>query len=210
MDIPQGIAASIIAQLARSIWAALNSIRKIWKTRRSQVAQLTCNARIAKRSSSVVHAWSPMRKHIWSTNVKSDAKRKATCLVCTTCYAKGCTARDPALYACRICSEELGSTKFNGVSLKHFKYNAQRQLACKTCEETEAGRLKGLQKELRKSKAFCNCSCQMHTERCHLSPRFCGERRWFGSDGFITPDDRKFLDQLNPRPVWWSKAWCKK
>ena len=148
-------------------------------------------------------------KKCWSAAEMKDHKRRHTSLVCAACRTKGCTAKDLAVYACRTCGEVFGASKFNAKAVNNFKYNERRQPACKTCEEAEAGRLKRLQNELRKSKVFCNCSCHMHTERCRLSPRYFGERRWPGSDGFITADDRKFLDQLKPKPVWWSKAWCK-
>ena len=50
-------------------------------------------------------------------------------------------------------------------------------------------------------------SCPFHKARCPLTLCIFGERRWPGSDGFITVDDKNFLDSLTPKPVWWLRAW---
>ena len=71
-------------------------------------------------------------------------------------------------------------------------------------------RLKGSEMLVTKSKRFCKCHCPIHKDKCPLTPCIFGEKRWPGSDGYITEAEKKFLDSLNPRPTWWTKAWGKR
>ncbi len=69
-------------------------------------------------------------------------------------------------------------------------------MACKQCTIKNEERVRTLRKRLQSSKWRCTCGCPIHKERCKLTPVYFGERRWPGSDGFITADDRKFLDDF--------------
>ena len=147
----------------------------------------------------------------WSKKTKKEIWmfRKPVRL-CTTCRTKGCTPTNPALYACRSCGVELGAAYCKKNALKQFKFHIRIRHKCITYEKAVDERLKDLQKEFRWSKVFGTYYCQMHTDRCHLSPRYFEERRWPDCYGLITTDDRIFHAKLKPIPAWWFKARCKK
>ena len=90
--------------------------------------------------------------------------------------------------------------------LKHFEHHHKPKLVCKECTQNEAKLVKELHMKLRKSKRQCNCFLPLHKERCPLAPCYHGERRWPGSDGYISINDRDFLNSLKPPPDWWKKA----
>ena len=96
---------------------------------------------------------------------------------------------------------------FDNDQLKHYKYHGRQKLQCKQCVASEEERMRQLRKQLQQSKRKCNCHSRIHQAKCPLTPVIFGEKRWPGSDGAITADDRKFLDGLQPSPTWWSKAW---
>ena len=73
-----------------------------------------------------------------------------------------------------------------------------------------AERINTLKQNLEKSTRKCNlkiCGCPIHRSKCPLSPVCFNEKRWPGSDGFISSEDRHFLDSLRPAPQWWNRAW---
>ena len=92
-------------------------------------------------------------------------------------------------------------------SLQNFKSHGRPTLTCSNCVTAQKTRVKSLQSKLRRSKRRCKCFCLFHKALCPLTPCIYGERRWPGSDGFISLDDKIFLDSLNPKPLWWLKAW---
>ena len=53
----------------------------------------------------------------------------------------------------------------------------------------------------------CACKRMLHKDKCPPSLCYFGEKRWPRGDGAISKEDRKFLDNLNPRPVWWATAY---
>ena len=124
--------------------------------------------------------------------------------------AKGRTPKDVSLYTCQTCKETFGMKYFDVKALNNFKYNERSKLQCLTCAAADKNKMQDLQTALKKSKRFCKCFCPMHKERCPLSPCYAGAKRWPGSDGFISAAERAFLDELNPRPKWWSTAWGRK
>ena len=132
---------------------------------------------------------------------------KGTKLVCRDCRTQGFRPTDLQTYTCQTCKGEFGAVKFNTQLLKHYKYNDNKKLKCMQCIAGEKDRERRLQKQLRQSKRRCISHCRIHQAKCPLTPIVFGEKRWPGSDGAITADDRNFLDQLNPCPAWWSKAW---
>ena len=91
--------------------------------------------------------------------------------------------------------------------LRHFEHDHQPKLVCKECTSRETNQLKELQMKLKMSQRRCNCHRPLHDPRCPLAPCYHGERRWPGSDGYITIQERNFLDNLNPNPPWWRAAW---
>ena len=152
--------------------------------------------------------WSQSERHNHSTSQRTK-------LICKACRAQGFHPRDLKTYACQTCAREFGASKFNQNQLHHFKYHQRKKLRCLQCDAAAEERVRQLREQLRKSKRTCTryCrkhqegNCSMHHPKCPLTPVIFGERRWPGSDGAISADDRKFLDELNPPPAWWSKAW---
>ena len=142
----------------------------------------------------------------WSAQELRNEKNQGSKLVCKTCRGKGCTADDPALHTCQLCRKELGSKRFQAEHLKDFKYHGYKKLWCASCMAAASNREKDLKAAFKRSTWFCKCGCMLHTERCPLSPRFYGERRWPGGDNCISKDDKDFLNKLNPRPTWWANA----
>ena len=96
---------------------------------------------------------------------------------------------------------------FDKHHLENYKYHRRKKLQCKQCVAGEEERARQLRRQLQQSKRKCNCHSRIHQAKCPLTPVIFGEKRWPGSDGAITADDRKFLDGLQPSPTWWSKAW---
>ena len=152
----------------------------------------------------------PYPKTYWPPKERYNNQQTDAHLVCKECRDRGCTATDVTLYECQVCKEKLGMKRFGVDALKHFKYHGRTKLQCNTCVAAVARRVQELQAELRKSKRICRCFCLLHKERCPLSPSYAGEKRWPGSDGFISAADRQFLDGLRPWPKWWSKGWGRK
>ena len=149
------------------------------------------------------------QKSSWGTQALKDSQRRGSALVCKDCRGKGCTADDIRLYPCTRCAREFGTTRFDKQVLKDLRDHGRSMLTCKECSTARAAREKALHAQLRKSKRVCKCFCLYHKDACPLSPCVYGEKRWPGSDGHITADDRAFLDNLRPRPAWWLKAWGK-
>ena len=146
------------------------------------------------------------------TNHSSSQQTK---LVCQACRAQGFHPGDLKTYTCQTCAREFGAKKINQNQLHHFKYHQRKKLRCMQCVDATVDRVRQLREQLRKSKRKCTqyCrerqggNCGMHHRKCPLTPQIFGERRWPGSDGAISADDRKFLDEQNPPPAWWSRAW---
>ena len=149
-------------------------------------------------------------KDYWSVNERNNKQKRDSRLVCKTCREKGCTAHDVALYTCTKCEQQLGTARFDKTLLEDNKYHGYQNLRCKACTAKETAKIRDLQKALQKSKVRCKCFRPLHTERCPLSSCYYGQRKWPGCDDCISYHDRQFLDELNPRPAWWSAAWGKK
>ena len=96
---------------------------------------------------------------------------------------------------------------FNQIQFNNHKNQNRKKLQCMQCVASTEERVRQLRKQMQKSKRRCKCHCRIHREKCPLTPVIFGEKRWPGSDGAISADDRKFLDELNPIQEWWSKAW---
>ena len=127
-------------------------------------------------------------------------------LLCSNCRAKGLSKKDNKLYQCSNCKEMLGCKYFEVQQLSDKKRGHQTKVECKTCTEGIATRLKHLEAALKKSKRRCTCYQLLHRAKCPLSPCYFGERRWAGSDGYITLEDSQFLNSRTPQPKWWKKA----
>jgi len=116
---------------------------------------------------------------------------------------------DVNAYRCQTCKVEYGGKKFDDIQLSHHKHHGRAKLECKQCVKDVVEKVKWLQGRLKGSKVRCNCGCPIHREKCPLTPVYYGHRRWPGSDGHISEEDRDFLNGLNPQPDWWKKAWRK-
>ena len=127
-------------------------------------------------------------------------------LLCSNCRAKGLSKKDNKLYQCTNCKEMLGCKYFDAPQLYDTKRGRQTKVQCKTCTDGIATRLKHLEAALKKSKRRCTCYQLLHAAKCPLSPCYFGERRWAGSDGYITLEDSQFLNSRTPQPKWWRKA----
>ena len=143
----------------------------------------------------------------WSKSERDHHLSKGTRLVCRTCRAKGCTAHDTKLYTCQNCEIQAGSSKFDKVCLQNFNHQSRSKLICISCSAKAKARERTLKDRLRQSKRICKCFGKIHQEKCPLTPVYYGDRRWPGSDGYISLEDRLFLDGLNPMLSWWSRAW---
>ena len=146
-------------------------------------------------------------KEYWSRKARNNTKSKGSALICKECRHLGCTSRDPALYTCTTCSGMFGAAKLDANSFNNFRHHGRPTLTCSNCVTTQKNRVKSLQDKLRRSTRRCKCFCLFHKALCPLSPCIYGERRRPGSDGYISLDDKNFLDSLNPKPLWWLKAW---
>jgi len=142
----------------------------------------------------------------WSMNERKQHRCIDATLVCRICRDKGCTARDTKLYTCQNCECQVGSKKFDKNLLYNFKHRLRPTLICISCLAKAKKRERTLKDRLRQSKRICKCFCMIHKDKCPLSPVYYGERRWPGSDGFISEADRIFLDELKPLPEWWARA----
>ena len=153
-------------------------------------------------------------KKYWTKQERENASRtgrkKSTALVCKPCRQNGYTPDDVETYQCQTCPTKGGWKIFDQSLIHNFKTNDREKLLCKSCVAQKAERIKQLQKKLRQSKRRCTCGCPIHRPKCPLSPVVYDERRWPGSDGYISSDDRQFLDSLRPRPQWWTDAWGRK
>lgn len=77
-------------------------------------------------------------------------------------------------------------TKIDSFMLNNFEHHHQPKLVCKDCTRNEARLVKELHIKLTKSRRQCNCFLPVHKERCPVAPCYHGERRWPGSDGYIS------------------------
>ena len=127
--------------------------------------------------------------------------------MCKACRAQGFHPKDLETYTCQTCACRFGAHRFNRDLLHNHKHHGRQKLQCKQCVAATEERARHLRKALQKSKRKCKCHCSIHQEKCPLTPVIFGEKRWPGSDGAISADDRKFLDELNPPPDWWRRAW---
>ena len=138
-------------------------------------------------------------------NHRSDQK---TPLVCKDCRALGRRPSDLASYDCQGCGRALGAKMFNTDQLKNYKYHQKvKKLKCKQCIDNDARRVRQLCQKVRQTALKCNCKCRIHRGTCPLTPVYYFEKRWPGKDKKVTDDDRRFLEELRPPPVWWSRAW---
>ena len=151
----------------------------------------------------------PYEGTFWTKNERDHNRRHNTKLVCKTCRTKGYNPDDVETYVCQHCHMSYGWKKFDKETMHNFKTHGRKKLQCTECVVRINTKTQTLREALKKSKRFCKCHCLIHKEKCPLSPCFFGEKRWPGSDGYITEQDKKFLDSLNPRPTWWTKAWGK-
>ena len=146
-------------------------------------------------------------KEYWSRKARNNTKSKGSALICKQCRHLGCTSRDPALYTCTTCSGMFGAAKLDPKSFVNFKSHGRRTLTCSNCVTAQKTRVKSLQSQLERSTRKCTCFGLFHRALCPLSPCIYSEGWWPGNDGFISLDDKIFLDRLNPQPQWWLKAW---
>ena len=140
------------------------------------------------------------------TQCPKNAKYKGTALICKGCRDRGCTSQNHALYTCTSCSGIFGTAKLDANSFQNFMSHGRSTVTCSKCKQARKARVKSLQKQLRRSKQKCSCFCLFHKALCPLSPSRKGEQRWPGSDGFISLNDKIFLDNLRPKPLWWLRA----
>ena len=96
---------------------------------------------------------------------------------------------------------------FDAEMLKHYKYHSRSKLECKECTAALEKKVKELRGKVKDSNRKCKCFCPIHQLKCPLAPVVYHEKRWPGSDTGITAEERRFLDNLNPQPAWWRKAW---
>ena len=132
---------------------------------------------------------------------------RRTPLVCKTCRTQGYGPEDMETYTCQQCTGSYGYNLFSKVQLNNSKLHLRKRRVCKPCTARGEERVRLLCKALQHSKRKCTCRCPIHQIKCPLTPVIFGERRWPGSDGAITADDRRFLDELRPVPAWWNPAW---
>ena len=144
-------------------------------------------------------------KKYWSIKERENhASKQGTLLVCKSCRdSRGYTPDDVKTYTCQQCQDKGGFKLFDQKLVEHFKYDDRQKLLCKLC----VAKVKELQHKFKSSKRFCKCFCPIHRQSCPLSPCYFNERRWPGSDGCITEDEKEFLEKLDPTPGWWQKAW---
>ena len=145
----------------------------------------------------------------WPAKMLYNQKHSKCHIVCSSCRGKGCTPQDPNLYTCQRCHEELGTARFGKDLLHNFKCHDRQKLICLACTREDDARVSRLRRQFKASKVYCKCGCPIHRERCPLVPRYQGERRWPGCDADISAEDRTFLDDLRPKPDWWTRAWLK-
>ena len=150
----------------------------------------------------------PYEKTYWSKSERDNHQGKQqTKLVCKACRAMGHNPDDVEKYTCQRCKVQYGWKKFPSEQMKNLKYHHRPKLECQMCTFEVAKKVSELQRKLKQSKRVCKCFCPLHTEKCPLAICYFQERRWPGSDGYISETDRNFLDKLNPQPAWWRKAW---
>ena len=147
----------------------------------------------------------PFDKKYWSKNERSHYEsNKRTLLVCKTCRdSRGYTPDDVKTYTCEQCQDKGGFKLFDKELMHHVKSHGRKKLLCKLC----VAKTERLRQKFKSSKRFCKCFCPIHRQSCPLSPCYFNERRWPGSDGCITEDEKEFLEKLDPTPGWWQKAW---
>ena len=144
----------------------------------------------------------------WSKSERDNhASSQRTSLVCKTCRAEGFHPEDLETYTCQQCAGRFGAHRFGKDSLKDWKYHLRQKLICQVCVAQSEERVRMLRQRLQKSKRKCTCQCPIHREKCPLTPVLFGEKRWPGSDGAVSAEDRQFLDSLHPAPDFWAKAW---
>ena len=140
-------------------------------------------------------------------NYDRKDREKGTALVCKACRQAGYSPDDVATYKCQHCEKEGGWKAFDPGLIFHHKVHGNKKLLCTACAAKLAEMTKELQKKLKQSRRLCKCFCPVHKPKCPLEPCYDGDRRWPGSDGYISAKERQFLDNLNPQPEWWAKAW---
>ena len=143
----------------------------------------------------------------WSNTEIKNYISKGSALVCKECRHRGCTSRDPTLYTCTTCSETFGAAQIDSKSFVNFKSHGRRTLTCSNCMNARKIHVMSLKSILSKSTRKCTCLCPFHKALCPLTPCTLGEKRWPGSDGFISLEDKNFLESLQPKPPWWQAAW---
>ena len=87
--------------------------------------------------------------------------------------------------------------------IKEFNRGLQKKIHCKICDS----RLADLQKKVGRTKQFCKCGLNTHSDTCPLSC-FAHRNIWPGKDNYVTKADRDFLN--NVAPAWWTRRWHKK
>ena len=146
----------------------------------------------------------------WDKNTVSkedwDYKSRYGSWLCKICKDKGCSKQDATLYECTECRKELGRKRFDSKMMENHAARGSR-LECQECTTSITKRLRDLEVGLKKSKRVCKCHEVLHEAKCPLTPCYAGELRWPGSDGYISREDRDFLNARKPRPKWWWRAW---
>ena len=143
----------------------------------------------------------------WTANQVKHHVNRGTILVCQKCSEKGCTTTDTRLYTCSACHETYGSKFFGRQDKYHSNEHHNKKLLCTKCQTESHMKVRHLKHKMTQSQRRCKCYCPIHQDRCPLSPFVYGDRRWPGSDGYISATEREWLDKLKPVPDWWSRAW---
>jgi hypothetical protein len=144
---------------------------------------------------------------------KNHNSEQRSPLICKRCRQRGCTAHDYKLHECMQCSQSLGAKRFDHNMLHNHEHGGRNKVLCLLCASAITAKEQALyhnfssMKKAKKCQWFCKCFKLLHDQRCPLSPAYFGEKRWPGGDSAISEEDRKFLDGLNPRPVWWATAY---
>ena len=178
--------------------------KRKYNTKRSQSCRLLCEDCVKSLRCSTCKTRYGLK--YWS---KQERKNHNSCLktklVCKACRAQGFTPWSVEAYTCHTCLCKFGPNKFATHALQNFINKRRAKVQCLQCDTAVEARVRMLRKQLQKSKRKCTCQCRIHQLKCPLTPVVFGEKRWPGSDGAISTDDRKFLDALNP--PWWNRAW---
>ena len=139
--------------------------------------------------------------------IRLNETEKKTGVLCADCKKLGYTPDNLVSIRCRSCKKEFGPLRFSENPSQAALGQNGTWMECTECAGTTEMKIKMLKSKLKTSRRKCNCGSRLHRDRCPLTPVRSGEKRWPGSDGAITAEEREFLDGLKPIPDWWDRAW---